>query len=132
MSITTYRMQDQSRNLADLLDPKQQYSFPMGGQDELVRHGVSGMASIPELAAYLAVMAIEATRPVLVKITGPLSGDTPCDAAMGEYLTLPETAEVIEDDEAFFALVSDLVDLHWEQGVEFDELRTIADDRYYA
>lgn len=127
----TYRMQDQSRSLSDLLDPEQQHSFPMGGQDEAVRHGVSGMASIPELAAYLAVMAIEADKPVLVRIDGPLSGDTPCDEAMGEYLTLPESAEVIDDDESFFALVSDLVDMHWEQGVEFDELRSIADDRYY-
>ena len=98
MSMITYRMQDKNRSLEALLDPEQQYSFSMGNQDEDVRHGVSGMASIHELAAYLAVMAIEATSPVLVRIEGPLSGDTPCDEAMGEYLTLPTSAEIVADD----------------------------------
>ena len=106
MSMITYRMQDKNRSLEALLDPEQQYSFSMGNQDEDVRHGVSGMASIHELAAYLAVMAIEATSPVLVRIEGPLSGDTPCDEAMGEYLTLPTSAEIVADDADFFELVS--------------------------
>ena len=128
-NITGYRMQCQTRDLAALLDPEQQYSFSMGNQDEDVRHGVSGMASIHELAAYLAVMAIEATIPVLVRIEGPLSGDTPCDEAMGEYLTLPTSAEIVTDDAEFFELVSELVDLHWEQGVEFSELLTIVEIR---
>lgn len=125
----TYRMQDKNRSLEALLDPEQQYSFSMGNQDEDVRHGVSGMASIHELAAYLAVMAIEATIPVLVRIEGPLSDDTPCDEAMGEYLTLPASAEIITDDAEFFELVSELVDLHWEQGVEYAELIDIAGER---
>ena len=129
MSMITYRMQDKSRSLEALLDPEQQYSFSMGNQDEDVRHGVSGMASIHELAAYLAVMAIEATSPVLVRIEGPLSGDTPCDEAMGEYLTLPTSAEIVADDADFFELVSELVDLHWGQGVEFEQLRDIAGER---
>lgn len=34
----TYRMQDKNRSLDDLLDPEQQYSFPMNGDDEAVRH----------------------------------------------------------------------------------------------
>ena len=126
----TYRMQDAGRDINDLLDPEKQLSFSMSNADEDVRQGVSGMATIPELAAYLAVMAIEANMPVLIKIDGPLSDDTPCDEAMGEWLTHPESAEVIEVS-GFFELVSDLVDLHWEQGLEFPALRAIADDRYY-
>ena len=125
----TYRMQDKNRSLAALLDPEQQYSFPMGNQDELVRHGVSGMASIHELAAYLAVMAIEAGTPVLVRIEGLLSDDTPCDEAMGEHLTLPTSAEIITDDAEFFDLVGELVDLDVEQGIAFEQLRDIAGER---
>ena len=129
--ITGYRMQCASRDIAALLDPEQQYSFPMGNQDELVRHGVSCIADLPELAAYLAVMAIEAGTPTLVKVAGPLSEDAPLDADMGEMLILPETAEVVEVD-GFFDLVSDLVDLHWEQGHDFRALCSIANDRFYA
>lgn len=127
-TITGYRMQCETRSIEALLDPEQQYSFPMGNQDELVRHGVSCMATLPELAAYLAVMAIEAGRPGLVRISGPESDDTPLDADMGEMLLLPQAAERIEVP-GFFELVSELVDLHWEQGWQFRELLAIAETR---
>lgn len=42
------------------------------------------------------------------------SEDTLCDAEGGEVLLLPTRAEVVEDDAAFFDLISDLVDLRWE------------------
>ena len=38
-------------------------------------------------------------------------------------------AEIVTDDDAFFSLVGDLVDLHYEQGVDFEDLREIASDR---
>ena len=87
--ITAYRIQSASRDITDLLDPEQQYSFPMDGDDEMVRHGVSGCASLADLAAYVACYAIEAPVPVLVRITGPASEDTPCDEEDGEVLVLP-------------------------------------------
>lgn len=124
-----YRMQDKSRDLSDLLDPEQQYSFPMSNDDEGVRHGVSGCSTLPELAAYLACYAIEATRPIIVEIEGPESEDEPLDAEDGEVLLLPTRATLIEDDEDFFELVSDLVDLHWEEGLDYRALLEIAEDR---
>lgn len=114
----TYRIQDKDRNLEDLLDPEQQYSFPMDGDDEAVRHGVSGMDTLTELAAYISCMDIEASNPVIVRIDGPASEDTPCDAWMGERLTLPETAEIMDSETSdhFFQIVSDLVDWQYETG----------------
>lgn len=112
-----YRMQDGSRDLAELLDPDQQYSYPMDGSDESVRRGVSGVETLAGLAAYLATHAIQADTPVLVRIEGPESGDTPCDADAGEVLILPEKAEVIQDDDCFFETVGALVDAYWEEGV---------------
>lgn len=114
----TYRMQDKDRSLDALLDPEQQYSFPMNGDDEAVRHGVSGMDEIHYLAAYISVMAIEANTPALVRIEGPESEDTPCDEWMGERLTLPETAELVdaETTHRFLVLVGDLVDWQYETG----------------
>jgi hypothetical protein len=134
----TYRMQDKDRSLSDLLDPEQQYSFPMNGDDEAVRHGVSGMDELPELAAYLSVMAIEAGAPVLVRIEGPASEDTPCDERMGERLILPETAELVDSEttEQFLVLVSDLVDWQDETGIagieNFSRIRDHADDIWNA
>ena len=127
--ITAYRIQSASRDITDLLDPEQQYSFPMDGDDEMVRHGVSGCATLADLAAYVACYAIEAPAPVLVRITGPASEDTPCDEEDGEVLVLPTSAEVVEDDEEFFDLVSDLVDAHYEQGLDCEALREIAAER---
>jgi hypothetical protein len=126
----TYRMQDKSRDISDLLDPEQQYSFPMDGDDDAVRHGVSGMDTLPELAAYISVMAIEASDPVIVRIDGPESEDTPCDAWMGERLTLPTTAELVDAEtmEHFFQIVSDLVDWQYESGhVGIDAYTAILD-----
>jgi hypothetical protein len=134
----TYRMQDKDRDLADLMDPEQQFSFPMNGDDEAVRHGVSGMDSLPELAAYLSVMAIEATTPVLVRIEGPESDDEPCDAWMGERLTLPETAELVDEETTyqFLVLVGDLIDWQAETGnfgiENFFRIRAHADDIWNA
>ena len=127
--ITSYRIQSASRPVEALLDPEQQLSIPMDQDDEMVRHGVSGCATLSDLAAYIASHAIEAPAPALVRIAGPLSEDTPCDGEDGEVLILPTSAEVVEDDEEFFELVGDLVDLHWEQGLTCSELREIAADR---
>ena len=123
-----YRMQDQNRNINDLLDPEQQFSFPMSNDDDLVRHGVSGCSTLSELAAYIACHAIEATIPVLVEIEGPESDDQPLDAEDGEVLILPTRATLIEDDEEFFDLVSELVDLHWERNLDYQALREISED----
>lgn len=69
-----------------------------------------------------------ASYPVLVEVEGPESGDVPVDAGMGEQLLLPARAVVIAEDEEFFQLVSDLVDLH-ETGIGFEELREVAESR---
>lgn len=128
---TAYRIQSATRSIADLLDPEQQYSFPMGEDDEMVRHGVSGCLTLSDLAAYIATHAIisGAGGPVLARIEGPLSEDTPCDEEDGEVLLLPTCAEIVEDDAAFFDLVSALVDLHWEQGLDCPALREVAAER---
>ncbi len=124
-----YRIQDKGRDIAELLDPECQYSYPMGDfADGQVRHGVSGCETLAQLAAYIACYAIQASCPVLVEIEGPASEDEPLDADAGEVLLFPERAEVIADDEAFFALVSDLVDIRW-GGAEFDDLLEVAEER---
>ena len=128
-TMIAYRMQDESRDLAGLLDVEQQYSFPMSNDDEKVRHGVSGCETLADLAAYIACHAIEADMPVIVVIEGPESEDAALDADDGEVLLLPTRAEVIADDAAFFDLVSDLVDLHWERGLDCAALREIAAER---
>ena len=129
--ITAYRIQSADRPVGALLDPEQQYSFPMSQHEDAIRHGVSGCLTLSDLAAYIATHAIEADTPVLVQITGPVSEDTPCDEEDGEVLVLPTAAEVIEgeDDAAFFDLVSDLVDMHWEQGLSCEALREVAAER---
>lgn len=104
-----YRIQDQNRGVEYLLDPETQYSWPMSDDESLVRHGVSGCESIAELAAYWATHAVEASDPVLVRVEGPQSDDTPLDEEFGEVLVLPETAEVIEDTPVW-DLISYLVD----------------------
>lgn len=104
-----YRIQDRKRGVEYLLDPETQYSWPMSGDESLVRHGVSGCETIEELAAYWATHAVEAAVPVLVRVEGPQSEDTPLDEEFGEVLVLPETAEVIEDSPVW-TLISYLVD----------------------
>ena len=126
---TAYRIQSADRDVRDLLDPEQQYSFPMNQHEDLIRHGVSGCLTLADLAAYIACHAIEASIPVLVRIVGPMSEDTPCDEEDGEVLILPTSAEVIADDAEFFDLVSDLVDMHWEQGLGCEALREVAAER---
>lgn len=104
-----FRIQDRMRGVEYLLDPETQYSWPMSGDESLVRHGVSGCETIEELAAYWATHAVEAYIPVMVRVEGPQSEDTPNDQEFGEVLVLPETAEVIEDSPVF-ELISYLVD----------------------
>lgn len=122
-----YRIQDKSREVADLTVADNQWSYPMGGADEEVRRGVSGCRTLAELAAYVATTGIDAGSPVLVKIEGPKSSDRPVDAASGEVLILPETAEVIDDDEEFFEVVGDLVDMFY-SGSDFDEVLEAAEE----
>lgn len=124
-----YRIQDKNREVADLTVADNQWSYPMSGADEEVRKGISGCRTLAELAAYVATSGIDAGSPVLVKIEGPESEDCPVDAAEGEVLILPETAEVIADDEEFFELVSELVDMFWEDGKDFEEVLEVAEER---
>lgn len=105
-----YRIQDSKRGVEYLLDPETQYSWPMSDDESLVRHGVSGCETIEELAAYWATHAVDAADPVLVRVEGPQSEDTPLDEEFGEVLVLPETAEVIEDTPVW-AMISYLIDL---------------------
>ena len=72
-----YRIQDKNRGVEYLLDPETQYSWPMGYDESKIRHGVSGCETIEELAAYWATHAVDATDPVLVRVEGPQSEDTP-------------------------------------------------------
>ena len=104
-----YRIQDKKRGVEYLLNPETQYSWPMDYDESKIRHGVSGCETIEELAAYWATHAVDATDPVLVRVEGPQSEDTPLDDEFGEVLVLPETAEVIEDSPVF-ELISYLVD----------------------
>lgn len=104
-----YRIQDRKRGVEYLLNPETQYSWPMDYDESKIRHGVSGCETIEELAAYWATHAVDATDPVLVRVEGPQSEDTPLDEEFGEVLVLPETAEVIEDSPVF-ELISYLVD----------------------
>lgn len=106
-----YRIQDKNRGVEYLLDPETQYSWPMDYDESKVRRGVSGCETIAELAAYWATQAVDATDPVLVRVEGPQSEDTPLDEEFGEVLVLPETAEVIEDTPVF-ELISYLIDLY--------------------
>lgn len=105
-----YRIQDKRRGTEYLLDPETQYSWPSNNDESLVRRGVSGCETIEELAAYWATHAVEAAVPVLVRVEGPQSEDTPLDEEFGEVLVLPETAEVIEDTPVW-SLISYLVDM---------------------
>lgn len=123
-----YRIQDKNREVADLTVSENQYSYPMSGTDEEVRRGVSGCRTLAELAAYVATSGIDAGSPVLVKIEGPKSPDRPVDAAEGEVLILPETAEAIDDDEEFFEVVGELVDMFY-SGADFDDVLEAAEDR---
>lgn len=104
-----YRIQDRKRGVGYLLDPETQYSWPMDYDESKVRHGVSGCETIEGLAAYWATHSVEATDPVLVRVEGPQSEDTPLDWEFGEVLVLPETAEVIEDSPVW-TLISYLID----------------------
>lgn len=104
-----FRIQDRKRGTEYLLNPETQYSWPMSDDESLVRHGVSGCESIAELAAYWATHSVEASVPVLVRVEGPQSEDTPLDEEFGEVLVLPETAEVIEDTPVW-SLISYLID----------------------
>lgn len=72
-----YRIQDRKRGVGYLLDPETQYSWPMDYDESKVRRGVSGCETIEELAAYWATHSVEATDPVLVRVEGPQSEDTP-------------------------------------------------------
>ena len=105
-----YRIQDKRRGVEYLLDPETQYSWPSDEDESKVRHGVSGCETIEELAAYWATRALDATDPVLVRVEGPQSEDTPLDEEFGEVLVLPETAEVIEDTTVWH-MISYLIDL---------------------
>lgn len=106
-----FRIQDRKRGVEYLLDPETQYSWPSDDDESKVRHGVSGCETIEGLAAYWATHAVDATDPVLVRVEGPQSEDTPLDEEFGEVLVLPETAEVIEDSPVF-ELISYLIDLY--------------------
>lgn len=106
-----YRIQDKNRGVEYLLNPETQYSWPMDYDESKIRHGVSGCETIAELAAYWATHSVDAYDPVLVRVEGPQSEDTPLDEEFGEVLVLPETAAVIEDT-CVWPLISYLIDLY--------------------
>lgn len=116
-----YRIQDRKRGTEYLINPETQYSWPMDYDESKVRHGVSGCETIEELAAYWATHSVEASVPVLVRVEGPQSDDTPLDEEFGEVLVLPETAEVIEDT-CVWPLIGYLID-------QVDEDHTLTYDR---
>lgn len=117
-----FRIQDRKRGVEYLLDPETQYSWPMDYDESKVRRGVSGCETIVELAAYWATHAVDATDPLLVRVEGPQSEDTPLDEEFGEVLVLPETAEVIEDTPVW-TLISYLIDLYDEDyTLTYDQL----------
>lgn len=117
-----YRIQDRKRGVEYLLDPETQYSWPSDEDESKVRHGVSGCETIEKLAAYWATHPSEAWDPVLVRVEGPQSEDTPLDEEFGEVLVLPETAEVIEGTPVF-ELISYLIDLYDEDyTLTYDQL----------
>lgn len=123
-----YRIQDRKRGVEYLLDTETQYSWPSNNDESLVRRGVSGCETIDELAAYWATHAVDATDPVLVRVEGPQSEDTPLDEEFGEVLVLPETAEVIEDTPVF-ELISYLIDLYDEDyTLTYDQLVELAEE----
>lgn len=106
-----YRIQDRKRGVEYLLNPETQYSWPSDEDESKVRHGVSGCETIEKLAAYWTTHSVDAYAPVLVRVEGPESEDTPLDEEFGEVLVLPETAEVIEDT-CVWPLISYLIDLY--------------------
>lgn len=125
-----YRIQDRKRGVEYLLNPETQYSWPMDYDESKIRHGVSGCETIEELAAYWATHAVDATDPVLVRVEGPQSEDTPLDEEFGEVLVLPETAEVIEDSPVF-ELISYLVDCRDEDyTLTYDQLVEKAEELF--
>lgn len=67
--------------------------------------------TIEKLAAYWTTHSVDAYDPVLVRVEGPESEDTPLDEEFGEVLVLPETAKVIEDT-CVWPLISYLIDLY--------------------
>lgn len=123
-----YRIQDRKRGVEYLLDPETQYSWPSDEDESKVRHGVSGCKTIEELAAYWTTHSSEAWDPVLVRVEGPQSEDTPLDEEFGEVLVLPETAEVIEDT-CVWSLISYLIDLYDEDyTLTHDQLVKLAEE----
>ena len=123
-----YRIQDKNRGVEYLLDPETQYSWPMDYDESKVRHGVSGCETIAELAAYWATHAVEAAAPVLVRVEGPQSEDTPLDEEFGEVLVLPETAEVIEGSPVW-DLISYLVDrVEDDYTLTYDQIVELAEE----
>lgn len=123
-----YRIQDKNRGVEYLLDPETQYSWPSDEDESKVRHGVSGCETIEKLAAYWATHSVDATDPVLVRVEGPGSEDTPLDWEFDEVLVLPETAEVIEDT-CVWSLISYLVDMRDEDyTLTYDQLVDLAEE----
>ena len=86
-----YRIQDKNRGVEYLLNPETQYSWPTDYDESKTRHGVSGCETIAELAAYWATHSVDAYDPVLVRVEGPQSEDTPSTRSSGRswsYLRL--------------------------------------------
>lgn len=123
-----YRIQDKNRGVEYLLNPETQYSWPMDYDESKIRHGVSGCETIAELAAYWATHSVDAYDPVLVRVEGPQSEDTPLDEEFGEVLVLPETAEVIEDT-CVWPLISYLIDIYDEDyTLTYNQLVELAEE----
>lgn len=92
---TYYRIQDADRDVADLLDPEQQYSISY--VDDTERHGISVCDSLEDLADYLAHSGVPFdTTSVVVAVSGPLSEDEDEDADQGALLVIPERIVSVE------------------------------------
>ena len=91
MSTRYYRIQTADRDVADLLDPEQQWSYSWCDEEREPRHGVSVCDSIEALATYLAQCGIPYGDGewVVVEVEGTFSRDEDEDAHLGALLVHP-------------------------------------------
>ena len=106
-----YRIQDSSRNVADLLNPALQVSRSYCTDRE--RAGVSVCWSLDDLAGYLAQTGLPFDESwTLVTLDGERSADTDEDADLGALLVHP--AEIIST-EPITARLWDMIEGIWDE-----------------
>jgi len=105
------RIQNASRNAADLLVAENQFSHNYGSDS--IKAGVSVMDDIEALAEYIAQTGIEIDPhdSVIVELRGYRSDDDADDAHLGEKLIHPtEILSVEPASDEFFAMVNEAMD----------------------